>query len=147
MPYRFLADVVVVFHLAVVAFVVGGGALVLRWRRMAWVHLPLIAWVIFAECFQQICPLTYLENWLRDQGGVGAYRGDFVAHYLLPVLYPAGLTPTIQIVLGVSIFVINVVLYALAFARLGRRRRQPASDCGPEQTREEPGYPRVTGGR
>ena len=117
MPYRFLSDLVVVFHFAVVVFVVAGGLLVLRWRRVAWVHLPVIAWVIFAECFQKICPLTYLENWLRAKAGAGVYRGDFVAHYIIPVLYPDGLTPKIQIVLGLVIFWVNATLYAIAFAR------------------------------
>ena len=115
MPYRLLADAVVIFHLAVVAFVVAGGLLLL-WRKwVAWVHLPTIAWVIFAECFQYVCPLTLLENWLRDRGGEVVYSGDFVEHYLIPVLYPAGLTQRVQIVFGVSILLINVVLYTIAF--------------------------------
>ena len=117
MPYRALADLVVLFHFAVVVFVIAGGLLVLRWRWVAWVHLPVIAWVIFAELFQRICPLTFLENWLRNQGGGEAYRGDFVAHYIMPVLYPEGLTSTIQVMLGTFIFVINVTLYLLAFGK------------------------------
>lgn len=117
MPYRALADLVVVFHFAVVVFVIAGGLLVLRWRRVAWVHLPVIAWVIFAELFQRICPLTFLENWLRSRGGGEAYRGDFVAHYIIPVLYPEGLTPRIQVMLGTFIFVTNVMLYLLAFGK------------------------------
>jgi hypothetical protein len=117
MPYRALADLVVVFHFAVVVFVIAGGLLVLRWKRVAWVHLPVIAWVIFAEWFQRICPLTFLENWLRNQGGGETYRGDFVAHYIMPVLYPQGLTPTIQVLLGTFILVTNVTLYVLAFGK------------------------------
>lgn len=117
MPYRALADLVVLFHFAVVVFVIAGGLLVLRWRRVAWVHLPVIAWVIFAEWFQRICPLTFLENWLRNQGGGETYRGDFVAHYIMPVLYPEGLTPRIQVMLGAFIFVTNVMLYWLAFSK------------------------------
>jgi len=109
-------------HFAVVIFVIAGGLLVLRWKRIAWVHLPIIAWVIFAECFQKMCPLTYLENWLRGQAGTGVYQGDFVAHYIIPVLYPEGLTPRVQLVLGLSIFAVNGVLYAVAFGR----SRKPA---------------------
>lgn len=123
MAYRLLADAVVVFHLAVVLFVIAGASLLL-WRRwIAWVHLPVVAWVIFAECFQYLCPLTYLENWLRAQGGAEAYRGDFVAHYLMPVLYPAGLTSQMQVLFGLLVFAINAALYALAFLR---RRAVPA---------------------
>jgi hypothetical protein len=123
MIYRLLADAVVVIHLTVVLFVIAGAALLL-WRRwIAWVHLPVVAWVIFAECFQYLCPLTNLENWLREQGGAEGYRGDFVAHYLIPVLYPAGLTARIQVLFGLFVLIINATLYTLAFRR---RRSVPA---------------------
>jgi hypothetical protein len=117
MIYRLLADAVVVFHFAVVLFVIGGAGLVL-WRAwVAWVHLPVVAWVIFAECFQYTCPLTYLENWLRSRGGADGYRGDFVSHYVMPVLYPDGLTAKGQLLIGVIVFVINAVIYAVALHR------------------------------
>ena len=115
MSYRLLADLVVVFHFATVLFVVAGGALGVWRRRVAWVHLPVVAWVVFAECFHHLCPLTYLENWLRWQGSGDTYQGDFVAHYIMPVLYPDGLTDRMQIVLGITVFVINVTLYVIAF--------------------------------
>ena len=125
MSYRLLADLVVIFHFTVVIFVVFG-ALLLLWRRwVAWVHLPVIAWVIFAECLHRTCPLTYLENWLREQGGGETYRGDFVARYIFPVLYPAGLTDRMQVFFGILIFVTNITLYAIAFRP---RRHAPESD-------------------
>jgi hypothetical protein len=133
MPYRAVADLIIVIHLLTVGFVIGGGVLVLRWRRAAWVHLPIVAWVIFAECFHRICPLTYLENWCRERGSMDTYQGDFVAHYLVPVLYPDGLTPKIQIAIGVSVLLLNITLYAIAFARVRRSsaaeelRQAPAS--------------------
>ncbi len=117
MSYRLLADLVVVFHFATVLFVVAGGALVVWRKRIAWLHLPVVAWVIFAECFHHLCPLTFLENWLRAHGSGETYQGDFVAHYIVPVLYPDGLTDRMQVVLGVSVFVINATLYAIAFRR------------------------------
>lgn len=127
MSYRLLADSVVVFHFAVVIFVVCGGLLALRWRRVAWVHLPVAAWVVFAECFHRICPLTYLENWLRERGGAESYRGDFVSHYIVPVLYPEGLTDRMQLVLGTLIFLSNLVLYVLAFSLVHRLSRRAAT--------------------
>jgi len=117
MPYRLMADGIVVIHLLTVGFVVFGGLLVLKWKRAAWAHLPIVAWVIFAECFQKTCPLTYLEDWLRQRGSMDVYHGDFVAHYLMPMLYPDGLTPTIQVVIGVSVLVVNVTLYTIAFTQ------------------------------
>jgi len=124
MSYRLLADLVVVFHFATVLFVVAGGALVVWRRRIAWIHLPVVAWVVFAECFHHICPLTFLENWLQVRGSGETYQGDFVAHYIMPVLYPDGLTDRMQIVLGVGVFVINVTLYLIAFRKKGNAPSQ-----------------------
>ena len=77
---------------------------------------------------QHMCPLTMLELWLRDQGKGQIYKGDFVAHYIMPILYPEALTPRIQVAFGILIFVINVVLYAIAF-RPKRPRRQMDSSA------------------
>jgi hypothetical protein len=131
MPYRAMADLIVIIHLLTVVFVVAGGLIVLKWKRTALVHLPIVAWVIFAECCHKTCPLTYIENWLRERGSMDAYQGDFVAHYLMPVLYPDGLTPTIQIVIGVSVLVINVMLYAIAFTRKPRLSRAHSAPKAP----------------
>ena len=112
-----LADFVVVLHLAVVAFVVIGGFLVLRWRWLAWAHLPAAAWGALIEFFGWICPLTPLEKELRQRAGEAAYGGGFVETYLLPVLYPGALTRTVQIALGILVVGINVVAYGLVLRR------------------------------
>ncbi len=123
MIYRLLADLIVVIHLAFVLFVVSGGLFVAWRRRVAWLHLPAVAWGAWIEFSGWICPLTPLENWLRSRGGAAAYRGDFVAHYLLPVLYPADLTRGIQIVLGVLVLAVNAAAYAWALRRRPAKRR------------------------
>jgi hypothetical protein len=111
MLYRILADLVVVFHLGFVLFAVLGGLLVLRWPRLAWIHLPVALWGIWVEFSSTICPLTPLENHLRQLGGEAGYSGGFIAHYILPVLYPAGLSPRVQIALGVFVALLNVGVY------------------------------------
>ncbi len=126
MLYRLAADFVVVFHVAFVVFVVAGGFLVLRWPRLAWWHLPAAAWGALIEFAGWICPLTPLEKWLRARAGESAYAGGFIEHYLLPILYPAGLTRRTQIVLGLLVVVVNVLLYAAVIAR--RRRRGGGPD-------------------
>src|SRR5580698_966578 len=88
MLYRVLADAVVLLHFAFVAFVVLGGLLVLRWPWTAWVHLPAAAWGAFVELYLHYCPLTPLENWLRERGGLVTYDTGFIAHYIMPVIYP-----------------------------------------------------------
>ena len=111
MFFSLAADLVALLHLAFVVFVVSGGLLVLRWPRLAWLHLPAVAWGAAIELLGWICPLTPLENRLRHAAGLAGYEGGFVDHYLLPVLYPASLSRSVQIMLGLSVLVINAVLY------------------------------------
>ena len=124
MLYRLLAGAVVVFHLGFVLFVLLGGLLVWRWRRLAWAHLPALAWGIWIELSGGICPLTPLENELRRLGGEAAYSGDFVGHYLLPVLYPEGLDRGVQAVLAAAVLGVNAAVYG----RLLRRPAPPAAE-------------------
>ncbi len=113
MPYAILANALVIFHLAFVLFVVLGAALLFKWPTLVWVHVPALAWGIFIELTQGICPLTPLENRWRFKAGQEGYEGGFIDHYIMSLLYPNGLTPTAQIVLGVALVVLNVVLYGL----------------------------------
>ena len=119
---RFLANLLVVLHLLFVAFVGLGGLLVLRWPRVAWIHLPAALWGVVIELTGRICPLTPLEQALRRRAGESAYQGDFVSHYLLPVLYPRGLTRGAQLGLAALVLVLNLGIYAAVF----RRRRSTA---------------------
>ena len=120
MIYRALADLVLVVHLAFVFFVVLGGLLVLRWPWVAYLHIPAAIWGIFIEYSGGICPLTPLENSLRQSGGQAGYSGGFIQHYIQPVLYPAGLTRGTQIVLGSLALLVNLGAYGLVIARMKR---------------------------
>jgi hypothetical protein len=125
MSYALLADLLVVAHIAFVIFVAAGGLLVLRWPRVAWVHLPAAAWGALVEIAGWICPLTPLENALRARGGLDVYTGDFVGRYLLPVLYPEGLTRAIQLAIGGAVILLNAAIYAIVLRRrvtVSRRR-------------------------
>lgn len=120
MLYRSLADLTVLVHFGFVLFVVLGGLLALRWPRAAWVHLPAALWGAGIEFAAGICPLTPLENHLRRLGGEGGYTGGFVEHYILPVLYPDGLTRGVQLALGMFVIVLNVVVYTIVWRRTQR---------------------------
>ena len=124
MLYSLLADLVVAVHLAFVGFVVLGGLAVWRWPRLVWLHLPAVVWGVGIELSGAICPLTPWENWLRHQAGDGGYQGDFVERYLLPLLYPVGLTRTDQVVLGCLVVVVNVAAYWWLWSR--RRGERPS---------------------
>jgi hypothetical protein len=113
--FGFLADIVVMFHFAFVLFVILGGILSIRWRKIIWVHIPMAVWGALVEFTGWICPLTPLEYWLRVKGGGTAYRGEFVEHYIFPVLYPSGLTREVQLILGAFVVIINVLIYGYIF--------------------------------
>lgn len=118
MGSRILADLIVIVHFVFVVFVVAGGVLVLRWPRLAYVHLPAALWGAWIEFSGRICPLTPLEKALRTRAGEGAYSGDFIDHYVLPVLYPVGLTRGVQVWLGLGVVLVNVAVYAVVARRL-----------------------------
>jgi hypothetical protein len=120
-PHSLLADLVLVAHFLFVLFVALGGLLVLKWPRVAWAHVPAAAWGIAIEFAGWICPLTPLENRLRELAGESTYQGDFIGRYLLPVIYPEGLTREIQIALGAAALAGNAIVYAVVW----RRRASP----------------------
>ena len=117
MIYGLLADVVLLGHVTFVLFVGLGGLLVVRSARWAWLHLPCAAWGAWVELVGWICPLTPLEVALRRRAGDAGYTGGFLEHYVVPVLYPPGLTREIQIGIGVAVLLLNAGLYAWAWRR------------------------------
>jgi hypothetical protein len=118
-----LADLVVVLHFLFVLFVVLGGLLVLRWPKVAYVHLPVAVYGVLIEFVGWVCPLTPLEKRLRESAGQQGYEGGFVEHYILPVLYPAELTRGVQSMLGLLVIGVNIAIYWV----VATRRKRPAS--------------------
>lgn len=109
---RIAADALVALHLAFIGFVAIGGLLVLRWPRLVWIHVPAVIWGALIEFAGWICPLTPLENRLRETAGESAYTGGFVDRYIIPIVYPSGLTRGLQLVLGAAVIVVNLVIYS-----------------------------------
>jgi Protein of Unknown function (DUF2784) len=131
MPYRIAADGVVLIHFGFILFVVFGGLVVLKWRFVAWLHVPAALWGSIIELAGWPCPLTPLEHFLRVAGGGGGYDKGFVEHYLIPVIYPSGLTPGLQTVLGIGVIAVNAVIYGgLWFCRIRNSRRDPRPSRG-----------------
>jgi hypothetical protein len=130
---RFLADAVVVFHLLFITFAVVGGLLVMRWRRVMWLHLPAVAWAALVEVMSWPCPLTPLENRYRIRGGEAGYPGGFVEHYIWPVIYPDGLTDRVQFLIGTFVFCVNAVAYVIVITQW-RRRRAATAIVAPDST-------------
>jgi len=124
MLYRILADGIVVVHFGFLLLVVFGGLLVLRWRRAAGLHIPAAIWGVLIELVGWPCPLTPLEQQLRRWAGQTGYEGSFIEHYIVPLIYPPGLTRTHQILLGLAVLVINAAVYAWLWRRSQRRDAQ-----------------------
>lgn len=112
-----LADLALALHAAFIVFVLLGGLLVLRWRRLVWLHLPCVAWGILIELAGWICPLTPLENTLRAAAGSDGYETGFIEHYLGPLIYPAGLTSGIQYLLAAIVLLVNAAVYTRVWRR------------------------------
>lgn len=120
MTYRLMADAVVLLHLAFILFVVLGGLAVLRWPRLAWLHVPAAIWGALIEFAGWICPLTPLENLLRERGGAAGYTGGFIDHYITSIIYPQGLTRTMQFGVGLFVLAINAFVYWTVWRRSKR---------------------------
>ncbi|HXM37928.1 MAG TPA: DUF2784 domain-containing protein [Gemmatimonadales bacterium] len=118
--YRLLANAVVAVHALFIVFVVFGGFLVWRWRWVAALHVPCAVWGVLIEYRGWMCPLTPLENQLRAKAGEQGYGGGFVEHYLLPAIYPSGLTPRVQALLGTAVLAVNLFAYGVLLRRILR---------------------------
>jgi hypothetical protein len=123
MPYKALADSVLILHLCFIFFVVLGGLLALRWPRVAWAHLPAAAWGALVEIMGWICPLTPLEIAFRSASGSAGYDTTFLERYLVPLVYPSLLTRDMQMVLGLFVLGINLAVYGVVWRRRGGRKR------------------------
>jgi len=120
--YGNLATLVVLGHFAFILFVMLGGLFALRWPRAPWLHIPCLVWGGWIEVSGGICPLTPLEHYLRRAAGATSYAGGFIEHYILAIIYPAGLTRTVQLTLAVGLVILNVAVYAWVIRRRMRER-------------------------
>lgn len=125
MPYALLADLVLIAHLAFIVLVIFGALLALRWRWAVLLHLPALTWGAWIELSGGVCPLTPLENQLRRAGGGSGYQESFIEHYIVPLIYPPGLTPGIQTGLGLALIAWNLALYGWIVRRWPRSAARP----------------------
>ncbi len=123
MIYRLAADGVVLVHLGFILFVIGGGLFVLKWPKAAFVHIPCAVWGTVVILGGWVCPLTPLEQHLRALAGGTGYTGGFIDYYIMPLIYPPGLTRTVQVVLGVIVLVANLLLYRWVFKRRADKQK------------------------
>ena len=124
MIYSFLADLLVVFHQVFILYVIAGALLFIKWAKTLWLHLPSCFWGMTVEYTGWICPLTPWEIQLRRLAGEEGYTGSFIEHYLIPIIYPIGLTREVQMLLGGTVLIVNLSLYTLILIKR-RKRKTP----------------------
>lgn len=130
---RLAADGVLLLHAAFIVFALLGGLWALRWRWAPALHLPAAAWAFFIELSGGVCPLTTWENQFRASAGQSGYASSFVEHYLLPLIYPAGLTRNSQVLLAAGVVLVNLAVYAWVW----RRRKRPNTSPGASNDRAD----------
>ena len=126
MLLRIAIDSVVLIHFAFILFVALGGLLVLRWPKVTWLHIPAAVWGALIEFFGWACPLTSFEVMLQKKIGRTGYSGGFVDAYVMPIVYPPGLTRSTQIALGVGVVALNCALYGWVILRQLRKKQNKA---------------------
>ena len=117
------ADLIVLIHFSFILFVMFGGFLVMKWRKLIWLHLPAAVWGVLIEFFGWICPLTTWENQFRRNNG-GEYSTGFIEHYIIPLIYPDVLNRDIQIVLGIALILLNLFIYTWCFRKWASQSRK-----------------------
>lgn len=123
MMYALAGQAVVLLHFLFILFVGFGAVLALHHRLWMWLHLPALAWGLFVEFTNHACPLTSLENALRNAAGQAGYTDGFIQHYLIALIYPAGLTREVQFALGLVLIGFNLSVYALVWRKMKAARR------------------------
>ena len=119
--YELFANLTLIIHLIFILFVIFGGLLFFIFSKIIYIHLPAVLWGIYIELNNSVCPLTYLENWFLYKGELTTYSNNFINNYLIPIIYPEGLTNEIQIYLGISLIVINILIYGLIYKNFKRK--------------------------
>lgn len=118
--YQLIADAMVISHGLFILFVLLGGMVCIFFPKVLWLHIPCVFWGVIIELTGWVCPLTYLENSFRLKSGGVPYGGDFIVHYLEPVIYPAGLTRGIQLLFAVIVLSTNAAAYGYLIIRKKR---------------------------
>ena len=119
--YELFANLTLIIHLIFILFVIFGGLFFFIFSKIIYIHFPALLWGIYVELTNSICPLTYLENWFLQKDGLTTYSNSFINNYLFKIIYPQGLTTDIQIFIGITLIVINILIYRLIFKNLKKK--------------------------
>ena len=116
--YELAANLTLIVHFAFILFVVFGALLFFVTTKIIFIHIPAFIWGSYIELTHSVCPLTYLENWFLDKANLTIYSEGFIENYIVPIVYPTDLTKNLQIYLGITLIVINIIIYGLILNKL-----------------------------
>ena len=119
--YEIVANLTLIIHFAFILFVIFGALLFFASVKIIFIHVPALIWGSYIELTNSICPLTYLENWFLHKANLTTYSEGFIQNYLIPIVYPMNLTKDLQIYLGITLIVINIIIYAFIFNKLKKK--------------------------
>tara|TARA_Y100001958_G_C20698198_1_gene205506 strand:- start:148 stop:522 length:375 start_codon:yes stop_codon:yes gene_type:complete len=120
--YELFANLTLIIHLIFILFVIFGGLFFFIFSKIIYFHLPALLWGVYIELTNNICPLTNLENWFLYKGEQSTYSNSFINNYLLPIIYPEGLTNETQIYFGLALMIINVIIYGFIFLKFKKKK-------------------------
>jgi hypothetical protein len=112
MFYRILADIVIFVHFLWIAFVVLGFPVFLALNLPRWriAHVVALIAMIVMQLTRTICPLTYIETYLKSKGESGqVYPGQFMIETIENLIYVEDLTLE-KITYATLVFLTVVVL-------------------------------------
>ena len=116
--YELAANLILIIHFVFIIFVVFGALLFFVVKKIVFIHIPALIWGSYIELTHSICPLTYLENWFLNKANLTIYSEGFIQNYIVPIVYPTDLTKNLQIYLGITLIVINIIIYGLILNKL-----------------------------
>ena len=119
--YEIAANITLIVHFIFILFVLFGALLFFVTTKIIFIHIPAFIWGSYIELTHSTCPLTYLENWFLHKANMTTYSEGFIKNYLMPTVYPTNLTKDLQIYLGITLIVVNMIIYGFIINKLKKK--------------------------
>lgn len=111
MPFKILADIVVLIHFLWIVFLIFGAPIGLKSKPFRFLHISGLIFAIFLQIMGWYCPLTYLEVWLRSMHDPSTtYPGSFITHYIERLVY-IELPQNLIFALTIILCLLNAYIY------------------------------------
>jgi hypothetical protein len=123
MFHKITADAVILIHFLWIGFVILGFPVALYFNSAKWrlIHLVTVILMILMQVTRTICPLTYLEAWLKSSGSEkDVYPGAFIAEWVERLIYVEDMT--LEKVMYATMAYLALILLSFWFRPLTRKK-------------------------